>query len=92
MPRYYFNVRYGPDPKQLAVDQEGDELADLDAARAHALDIARDLIARTRLSFIRDWFICSFEIEDTQARRLLTVPFSDTLLDSTPDGAPDDPS
>ncbi len=45
--------------------------------RDHALSIARDLIARTQLSAIRDWFTCRFEIEDDQARTLLTVPFSD---------------
>ncbi|MDB5645472.1 hypothetical protein [Methylobacterium sp.] len=81
MPRYYFNVRFGPHPKQLAIDPEGDELPDLAAARDHALVVARDLIARTQLSTIRDWFVCSFEIEDVEARSLLTVPFSDTVPD-----------
>ncbi|MCJ2037313.1 DUF6894 family protein [Methylobacterium sp. J-068] len=79
MPRYFFNVRYGPGPEQLAVDPEGDELPDLDTARSHALTIARDLIARTRLSTIRDWFVCSFEIEDIEGRRVSTVPFSDSV-------------
>lgn len=77
MPRYYFNVRFGPGAEHLAVDPEGDDLPDLAAARDHALSIARDLIARTQLSAIRDWFTCSFEIEDDQAHALLTVPFSD---------------
>jgi hypothetical protein len=63
------------------IDQEGEELPDLDAARDHALAVARDHIARTRAQVIRDWFVCSFEIEDEDAQRLLTVPFSDTVPD-----------
>ena len=27
----------------------------------------------------RDWFACSFEVEDANARRVLTVPFSDIV-------------
>ena len=79
MPRFYFNVRFGPGPEHLAVDPEGDELPDLTAAHDHALTIARDLIARTQLSAIRDWFACSFEIENAQAHPLLTIPFTDAI-------------
>ena len=81
MPRYYFNLRHRPGPAGLAVDPEGEELPDLNAARERALDAARDLIARTRTHVIRDWFVCSFEIEDEDAERVLTVPFSDTVPD-----------
>jgi hypothetical protein len=31
---------------------------------------------------IRDWFVCSFEIEDEDAQLLLTVPFSDTVVEN----------
>ena len=79
MPRYYFNLRHRPGPAGLAVDQEGEELPDLNAARERALFMARDMIARTRTDVIRDWFVCSFEIEDEDAQRLLSVPFSDTV-------------
>jgi hypothetical protein len=79
MPRYYFNLRHRPGPAGLAVDPEGEELPDLNTAREHALDTARDLIARARTDIIRDWFVCSFEIEDEDAERLLTVPFSDAV-------------
>jgi hypothetical protein len=79
MPRYYFNLRHRPGPAGLAVDLEGEEFPDLSAARERALDAARDHIARTRTDIIRDWFVCSFEIEDENAQRLLTVPFSDTV-------------
>ena len=81
MSRYFFNLRHRPGPAGLAVDPEGDELSDLSAAREHALFMARDLIARTRTDVIRDWFVCSFEVEDEDAQVLLTVPFSDTVSD-----------
>jgi hypothetical protein len=81
MPRYYFNLRHRPGPAGLAVDPEGEEFSDLNAARERALDAARDMIARTRTDVIRDWFECSFEIEDEDAQLLLTVPFSDTVPD-----------
>ena len=81
MPRYFFNVRHRPGPAGLAIDEEGDDLADLNAAREHALSVARTMIARERLTMIRDWMVCSFEIEDEDAQLLLTVPFSDTVSD-----------
>ena len=81
MPRYFFNLRHRPGPAGLALDEEGDELADLNAAREHALFVARDTIARTRTDVVRDWMVCSFEIEDEDAELLLTVPFSDTVSD-----------
>ena len=79
MPRYYFNLRHRPGPAGLAVDPEGEEFPDLNAARERALNAARDHIARTRTDVIRDWFVCSFEIEDEDAQLLLRVPFSDTV-------------
>jgi hypothetical protein len=77
MPRYYFNLRHRPGLAGLAVDPEGEELPDLNVARERALEAARDHIARTRTDTVRDWFVCSFEIEDENTRRVLTVPFSD---------------
>jgi hypothetical protein len=79
MPRYYFNLRHRPGPAGLAVDPEGEEHPVLAAARERALAAARDHIARTRTDIIRDWFVCSFEIENEDAQLLLTVPFSDTV-------------
>ena len=79
MPRFFFNLRHRPGPAGLVVDPEGDELANLSEAHDHALTEARDMIARTRTDMIRDWFVCSFEIEDEDAQLLLTVPFSDTV-------------
>ena len=56
-----------------------DEVADVNAARAHALDEARVMIARTRTDMVRDWMVCAFEIVDEDGRAVLTVPFSDTV-------------
>jgi len=79
MPRFFFNVRHRPGSAGLAVDPEGEELADVDAAREHALAQARIMIARERHTFIRDWMVCSFEIMDEAGRPVVTVPFSDTV-------------
>jgi hypothetical protein len=85
MPRYYFHLRHRPGPRGLAVDEEGDDLADVNAAREHALFVARDTIARTRTDIVRDWMVCSFEITDEAGHLVLTVPFSDTVPDEDED-------
>lgn len=85
MPRYFFHLRHGPGPDGLAVDPEGDELAGPEAARAHALTVARDLIARVRLDAVRDWFACTFEVTDEEGRAVLRVPFSDTVTEEDGD-------
>lgn len=79
MSRYYLNLRYGQGLDKLAVDPEGDELANDEAARQHALQEARGLIAGPRSFAVRDWFVCAFEIQDENARHVLTVPFSDLV-------------
>ena len=83
MSRYFFNVRFNvrhrPGPAGLAVDEEGDDLTDVNAAREHALSVARTMIARERLTMIRDWMVCSFEITDEKGQLVLTAPFSDTV-------------
>ena len=79
MPRYFFNIRHRSGPAGLAVDPEGEELADVNAAREGALSQARAMIARERHTFIRDWMDCSFEITDEDGQPVLTVPFSDTV-------------
>lgn len=79
MPRYFFNVRHRSGPAGLALDEEGDDLPDVKAAREHALSVARTMISRDRLTMIREWMVCSFEITDEESRHVLIVPFSDTL-------------
>ena len=82
MPRFYFHVRHREGPSGLAIDHEGDELPDAAAAREHALSVARKMIAQDRLTLIRDWMVCAFEIADADGRPVLTVPFSDTIADA----------
>ncbi|GJD43521.1 hypothetical protein AFCDBAGC_1373 [Methylobacterium cerastii] len=79
MPRFFFNVRHRDGVSGLAIDEEGDELADVAAAREHALSVARKMIAQDRLTMIRDWMVCSFEVTDEAGDRVLTVPFGDTV-------------
>ena len=51
---YFFSIRHRAGPKELAVDEEGNELPDVNAARVHALNAARDLMMRHQMSMIRD--------------------------------------
>ncbi len=84
MPRYFLNLRYRPEPTGVAVDHEGDELADESLLRDHVLNVARDLTARTRLELIRDWYECTFEVTDEAGWRVLTLPFGE-LVEPRPD-------
>ena len=79
MPRYFFNLRYGAGADKLAVDPEGDDLHDVEAAHHHALQEARGLIAGPPSFVVRDWYACAFEIEDENSRRVRTVPFSELV-------------
>ena len=78
MARYFLNVRHKPGPGGLAVDPDGDEIADIALVREHAFTTARDLITRTQLDSIPNWFDCTFEIIDEAGQLVLTVPFTDT--------------
>jgi len=73
------NVRYRG---RLVLDYEGDELADEDALREHALATAHDLVFHTRMDWIRDWFDCNFEITDESGRTVLVMPFDAVVEDS----------
>ncbi|MBK3397424.1 MULTISPECIES: hypothetical protein [Methylobacterium] len=80
MRRFFFHLRHAPGPDGLARDPEGDALPGPGEARAHALAIARGLIARTRVHAVRDWFACTFEVTDEDDRPVMAVPFSDTVM------------
>lgn len=79
MPRYFFNLRYGPGPDKLAVDPEGDDLASVEEAHQHALQSIRSLIAGPPSHAVRDWFVCSLEITDEAGRPIMTVPFTEVV-------------
>ena len=78
VPRYYLNLRYGPGADKLTIDPEGDELADENLVRDHALRAARQVM-RTRLHRVRNWLDCSFEVLDANRSLVLTLPFSETV-------------
>ena len=70
MPRFYFHIRNGDAFEDR--DPEGEDLFDLEDARAEALDVARD--------FWKDWphaEICmAVEVVDEVGQTVLTVPFA----------------
>src|SRR3954470_22695427 len=74
VPRFYLNLR---SRDRLIVDPEGDDLASADAVQGHALEIARDLIARARMDGIRNWFDCSFEVTNEAGQVVLVLPCSE---------------
>ena len=79
MPRFFMNLRHRG---RLFADEEGDKLPDGAAARAYALDTARDLISNAHMDSIRNWYDCTFEITDEAGRLVLTVPFGETTADA----------
>jgi len=81
MPRYFFNLRYGPRPDKLAVDPEGDDLPGVGEAHQHALQSIRGLIAGPPSHAVRDWFVCAFEITDEADQPVMTVPFTEIVPD-----------
>ena len=76
VPCFFLNLRYRD---RLFVDAGGDELAHEQAVQGHALEAARDLIARTRMDSIRNWFDCSFEVTNEAGQVVLVMPFGETL-------------
>ena len=75
MPRYYFHVCNG---NGFLQDEEGQELADLDAARAEAVRNARSIMASDVQRGMLD--LSSFiEIEDEEHRLVHTLGFEDAL-------------
>jgi hypothetical protein len=71
MPRFYFHIRDGD---TVILDDEGYELADVDAARAEALDSARDL----RRQDATDHFFTSkapyIAVCDARGNMVVTLP------------------
>jgi hypothetical protein len=76
VPRCTMTLR---DRDRLFVDPEGDDLASADAVQGHALGTARDLIARSRMDGIRNWFECSFEVTNEAGQVVLVLPCSETI-------------
>jgi len=83
MPRFYLDVLH---EREVREDPEGQEFADLEAARAEAVASARYLVAHGILSN-EDLSDRSFLIRAENEDVLLTVPFRDTLPGTLKGGA-----
>ncbi|WP_337269100.1 DUF6894 family protein [Oryzifoliimicrobium ureilyticus] len=75
MPRYYFHIREGDD---LAHDDEGLDLPDLETAQKEALEAARDMLVELIRSGLPVNGQC-FEICDEKGKVLQVVPFRKVL-------------
>ncbi len=77
MPYYFLHVRDGD---HLTKDDEGEDLPDLKAARAEALEIAREMWAEAlREGSARDYLDAVVIIADRKGRELMTVSFAEAL-------------
>jgi hypothetical protein len=79
VPRYFLHLRYSMGAEGLVVDEEGDDLPDEHTLRQHVLETARDLMRRTRLDAIPNWWACTFEVTDESGRTLLKLPFAEAV-------------
>ena len=70
MPRYFFHCTDGD---RFLLDEIGADLANLDEAHIHALQIARDISGR--ISGVRGWSGWSVQVTDELAQKVLIVPF-----------------
>jgi hypothetical protein len=72
MPRYFFHVRDGDE--LLTDDGDGEEHANLDAAREAALDGARDILSEAALSGKAASLRARVEVTDESGKTVLTIP------------------
>ena len=74
MPRFYFHLHHAVE----AIDEEGMELADLEAAREEAIRSGRDLVAegvRNGQVNLSHWI----EVHDESGTQVLVVRFGDVV-------------
>ncbi|GJE62155.1 DUF6894 family protein [Methylobacterium trifolii] len=77
LPRYFLNIRRRA---VLIRDEEGDDLPDLDAARALALGTLREMVRLPHVYGLpRTWRRNVFVITDEGGTALLEIPYSDVL-------------
>jgi hypothetical protein len=75
MPRYFFNLN---DCLKIIPDLEGTELPDDDSARAHAVQVAREL-ARNREHDTRSWSLAVCDEEGTLRFELLFASMDEAI-------------
>ena len=73
MPMYYFHLRN----QDTVQDVDGTELADIDAARAHADVVARELKFETDRFLDEEWSRWSMRVHDEEGQELFSFPMSD---------------
>jgi hypothetical protein len=71
MARYFFHLRDGD---TLLVDDEGEELADLQAVRSYAIDSARQLLSQAVMNGTARSLHQQIEVADERGRTILTIP------------------
>lgn len=74
MPRFYFHLRN----EQSITDTDGTELPDIEAARAHALVVAHELMFNRDGMLEQDWSGWTMSVQDAEGREV----FSFTLADA----------
>jgi hypothetical protein len=76
MRRYFFHVR---EANGVLSDPEGSHLPDLDAARAEAIEGARQLISAAVLTGAPMGLDREMQVDDADGQTLLTVRFRDVV-------------
>ena len=76
MPLYFLHIREGVD---LLLDPEGSNHPSLEAARAEAIDGARQLISEAVLTGSPLRMHRCFQIDTADGHTLLNVPFTDAI-------------
>ncbi len=74
MPHYYFHLRHG---SQLTIDDEGEDFADDDAARAEAAESVREILAEA--IFAKTDVPEAMVIVGEDGREVASVSFADAL-------------
>jgi hypothetical protein len=75
MPRFYFHIQSG---KEITRDDEGNECADVAAARKEALAIAREILIEA-IRGSKDEIADAFIIADANEREIMTVAVREVL-------------
>ena len=79
MPMYYFHLR----DQETVQDVDGTELADIDAARAHADAVAQELKFETDRFLDEEWSKWSMRVHDEEGLELFSFPMADVKSDGS---------
>ena len=82
MPRYFFDLKTAD---RMIRDPEGTELAGERSARAHAHEVARELVANRKMAAIRLWRLSVRNEQDSSHFELLLAPLHPAMSDLSPD-------